>query len=100
MESSREMQDLRNDLRGGVEQLYRDGLDLFQAGSYELAREVLMEVEAIWPGYKLTQDYLETIDEQHITKPDSPDLDEEEGDDFTTRTITISDTLDFFEENN
>jgi TolA-binding protein len=64
---SGKMKYFRTELQKGVAQLYKDAVQLYKSGSYDLAKEILMEVEELWPDYKLTRKYLELIDKEKGT---------------------------------
>ncbi|MDP2652663.1 MAG: hypothetical protein Q8Q08_01385 [Candidatus Omnitrophota bacterium] len=53
---------LKKELLAAVDGLYEDGVVLYQSGDPHLAKKMLLEVDKLWPNYKLTRSYLEIID--------------------------------------
>ncbi len=63
-----ERQQLKNELIRGVEELYRNGLKLYKIGSYQMAYNVFLEIEKMWPDYKNTRQLLNKIEKEYITE--------------------------------
>jgi hypothetical protein len=58
-----ERKELKEKLTLEVESLYQDGAEFYKTQQWTLAKNVFVEVDKLWPNYKLTRNYLESIDQ-------------------------------------
>ena len=57
----------KKDLEKGVDELYCDAIVYYAQGAYERAQQLLLEVNKLWPDYKLSRSYMELIRRQKDT---------------------------------
>jgi len=53
---------LKQKLAKGVARLYKGAVDLYQQGFLDMAEDLFIEVDKLWPDYKKTREYLSEIE--------------------------------------
>ena len=83
------------ELRPALESLYARGLRLYRSGIYIQAHKAFLQVARQWPNYKLTQEYLDFI-ENHVLQ--DPDVETQNQQGLDRRDNMIGRYLDVFEQ--
>lgn len=94
---SGETQYFRTELQKGVDHLYKEALKLYKDGSYESAKEMLLEVEELWPDYKFAEKYLALIDSGNNIESVSVNSGSNKDNILESQDFFISDSLNSFE---